>query len=174
MVEKKKLIILLKVVLIVAFFLAFLSFVRSRLYVQLTPPKGTICGTGLKKLSDYCVVYEHNKGSLPNLSDWCDLLGPYVEPDIPSVLNSVYQCPVDETGPCSYAMNENIPADAKELPADFVLLFESAPGWNQVGGPDDLVIDRHERPGANIAFGDGHVEFIEPEDISTLRWTLDK
>jgi prepilin-type processing-associated H-X9-DG protein len=172
--ETKKLVILLKVALIVAFFLAFLSFVSSRLYVQLTPPKRVICATGLKKLSDYCVVYEHNKGVLPHLSDWCDLLDPYVEPDIPSDLNPVYQCPVDEIGPCSYAMNENISADAEGLSADLVLLFESAPGWNQIGGADDLVTDRHKRPGANIACADGHVEFVETEDIPTLRWTVDK
>lgn len=31
----------------------------------------------------------------------------------------------------------------------------------------------HQEPGANIAFADGHVEFVKPEDIATLRWTLD-
>jgi len=73
-------------------------------------------------------------------------------------------------------MNENIPADANDLPGDLVLLFESAPGWNQVGGVDDVVTDRHgeNNPGANIAFADGHVEFIKSEDIPNLRWTVDK
>ncbi|MHC4858232.1 MAG: H-X9-DG-CTERM domain-containing protein [Planctomycetota bacterium] len=71
-------------------------------------------------------------------------------------------------------MNENIPADAGELPGDLVLLFESAPGWNQVGGADDVVTDRHGKPGANIAFADGHVEFVKAEDIPILRWTVDE
>ena len=71
-------------------------------------------------------------------------------------------------------MNENIPADVEELPGDLVLLFESAPGWNQVGGTDDVVTDRHSRPGANIAFADGHVEFVEAEDIPNLRWTIEE
>ena len=174
--DTKKLIILLKVVLIVAFFLAFLSFVSSRLYVQLTPPKRAICGTRLKKLSDYYVFYEYNKGSLPHLSDWCDLLGPYVKPDLSAALKPVYQCPVDEIGPCSYAMNENIQTEADELPGDLVLLFESAPGWNQVGGADDVLTNRHgeKNPGANIAFADGHVEFVKTEDIPILRWTVDE
>ncbi|MHC4783667.1 MAG: H-X9-DG-CTERM domain-containing protein [Planctomycetota bacterium] len=72
-------------------------------------------------------------------------------------------------------MNENIPADANELPGDLVLLFESAPGWNQIGGPEDVVTDRHgeKNPGANIAFADGHVEFVKPEDIPTLHWAIE-
>jgi prepilin-type processing-associated H-X9-DG protein len=174
MEQKKKLVMFIKVSLIISFFIIFLSFVRSCLYVQLSPPKESICGTRLKKLSHYCVVYEYNKGSLPHLSDWCDLLGPYVEPDIPAILNPVYQCPVDEIGPCSYVMNENIPDGSGGLPADLVLLFESAPGWNQVGGADDVVTDRHGKPGANIAFADGHVEFVKAEDIPILRWTVDE
>ena len=86
----------------------------------------------------------------------------------------MFLCPEDKTGPCSYAMNENIPAGANELPGDMVLLFESAPGWNQTGGADDVVTDRHKRPGANIAFADGHVKFVKPEDIPNLRWTIEK
>lgn len=81
---------------------------------------------------------------------------------------------MDETGPCSYAMNANIPADTNDLPGDLVLFFESAPGWNQTGGPDDVVTDRHDKPGANIAFADGTVEFIEAEDIPNLRWTVEE
>ena len=84
-----------------------------------------------------------------------------------------FQCPADKTGPCNYAMNENIPADANDLPDDLVLLFESTPGWNQTGGVDDVVTDRHGKPGANIAFADGRVEFVKPEDIPNLRWTVE-
>ncbi|MHC5083685.1 MAG: H-X9-DG-CTERM domain-containing protein [Planctomycetota bacterium] len=71
-------------------------------------------------------------------------------------------------------MNETIPADVNELPPDLVIFFESAPGWNQVGDADDVVTDRHKRPGANIAFADGHVEFVPTEDIPKLCWTTDK
>ena len=72
-------------------------------------------------------------------------------------------------------MNENILADANELPSDLVIFFESAPGWNQTGGADDVVTDRHgeNNPGANVAFADGHVEFVEAEDIPNLRWTME-
>ena len=97
---------------------------------------------------------------------WCDLIEDTVE------YENTFNCFRDKTGPCSYAMNENIPADANELPGDLVLLFESAPGWNQTGGPDDVVTDRHNNPSANIAFADGHVEFVEADSIPTLRWMV--
>ena len=47
--------------------------------------------------------------------------------------------------------------------------------WEHSGGTDDVVTDRHgeKNPGANIAFADGHVEFVKPEDIPTLRWRLE-
>ena len=100
--------------------------------------------------------------------NWCDALK-----DEPTFDIDFLKCNYDKIGPCSYAMNENIPADANELPGDLVLLFESAPGWNQTGGSDDVVTDRHKRhdkPGANIAFADGHVEFVEAEKIRSLKW----
>lgn len=102
---------------------------------------------------------------------WCDLLKSGLR-----INDNVCTCPKDKIGPCSYAMNENIPADANELPADLVVLFESAPGWNQVGGPEDVVTDRHgkDTPGANIAFADGRVEFVKAEDILKLRWMLEE
>ena len=88
-------------------------------------------------------------------------------------MQDVYICPKDLTGPCSYAMNENIPAGATELPDDLVIFFESAPGWNQTGGADDVVTDRHNKPGANIAFANGDVRFVDAEDIPNLRWTIE-
>ena len=84
-----------------------------------------------------------------------------------------FLCSKDKIGPCSYAMNKNIPVDVNELPPDLVVLFESAPGWNRVGGVADVVMDRHGRPGANIAFADGRVEFVEAAEIAKLRWTVE-
>jgi len=114
-------------------------------------------------------MYHADNNNQWPLNNWCDTLKPYYEND------KYCLCPKDKTGPCSYAMNENIPADENDLPPDLVLLFESAPGWNQSGGTDDVVTDRHgeKNPGANIAFADGHVEFVKPEDIPTLRWRLE-
>ncbi|MCE5185391.1 MAG: hypothetical protein LLF76_04615 [Planctomycetaceae bacterium] len=72
-------------------------------------------------------------------------------------------------------MNKNIPEDANDLPPDLVLLFESAPGWNQAGGPEDVVTDRHSKDdsGANIAFADGRVEFVKGQDMPKLKWTFE-
>ena len=63
-----------------------------------------------------------------------------------------------------------------DLPPDLVLLFESAPGWNQLGGVEDVVVDRHGKdiPGANIAFADGRVRFVKAEEISNLRWQIEE
>lgn len=44
--------------------------------------------------------------------------------------------------------------------------------WNQIGGPEDIVVNRHLRKGCNILYSDGHVEFVKLEDISNLRWTV--
>ena len=65
-----------------------------------------------------------------------------------------------------------------QVTEDMVLLFETKPGWNQIGGLELLATDNHlksdhGRKGANVAFGDGHVEFIKAEDLSKLRWDVE-
>jgi len=126
------------------------------------------CKSNLRQLLFSQLLYQNDKELWPAKNHWCDLIKRHVEE------KGIFECPADKTGPCSYAMNENIPADVNELPDDLVLLFESSPGWNQVGGPDDVVTGRHDRPGANIAFADGHVEFVDAEDIPNLRWTVEQ
>ena len=74
---------------------------------------------------------------------WCDFIKTTVEYD------NAFKCYLDTVGPCSYAMNEGIPADANELPGDLVVLFESGPGWNTVGGADDVVTDRAQKTGSD-------------------------
>ncbi|MCD6174464.1 MAG: hypothetical protein J7K65_01680 [Planctomycetes bacterium] len=129
-----------------------------------------VCKTNLKQTMMAVSLYKENDQMYPSTGQWCENIQQYLDG-----MDKYFICPVDKIGPCSYAMNENIPADANELPPDLVLLFESAPGWNQVGGPDDVVTDRHgeNNPGANIAFADGRVEFVKPEDIPNLRWTVE-
>jgi prepilin-type processing-associated H-X9-DG protein len=43
--------------------------------------------------------------------------------------------------------------------------------FNQFGGPEDLLV-RH-KGGCNIAFADGHVEFITEDRIDDLKWTME-
>ncbi len=44
--------------------------------------------------------------------------------------------------------------------------------WNQVGGPQILSIDNH-RIGCNILFADGHVRYIDSNQISELMWKIE-
>ena len=87
-------------------------------------------------------------------------------------------------GPCDYALNKHIDNESlelvfrglandpnkNELPPDMVLLFESTPGWNQIGGAELLTVDQHEGRGCNVLFCNGDVRFVKTEDVSALRW----
>ena len=126
------------------------------------------CRSNMLNLTISLVSYQQDYNTRPSKENWCDL----IKSTLGDKKRNMFLCAKDKTGPCSYAMNENVPADANDLPPDLVLLFESAPGWNQSGGPDDVVTDRHGRPGANIAFAEGDVKFVEAEDILKLRWTV--
>jgi prepilin-type processing-associated H-X9-DG protein len=54
-----------------------------------------------------------------------------------------------------------------------VLLFETNPGWNQVGGPESLTTENHQNDGCNVLFVDGHVEFVKKQDVNRLHWKPD-
>lgn len=127
-----------------------------------------LCLLNMRELNVCYWVYKEEKELFAHKENWNDIISPYVHE------KRWFQCPCDKIGPCSYAMNENIPADATQLPDDLVVLFESAPGWNQVGGPDEVVSDRHHKYGAVILFADGFFKFVPAEDIPNLRWTVDK
>ncbi|MHC5199940.1 MAG: hypothetical protein ACYSO1_07520 [Planctomycetota bacterium] len=130
-----------------------------------------LCAVNVDQLYIGLSCYKVDTGQYPPSEKWCDSIKEFLDKDA-----DFFLCRADNTGPCSYAMNENIPADANDLPGNLVLLFESAPGWNQTGGPNDVVTDRHgeNNPGANIAFADGTVKFVKTEDIPNLRWTVEK
>ena len=127
-----------------------------------------ICSANVRQIDSACLAYQEKNQMWPDKENWCDNIQQYFED------NKYFICYTDKIGPCSYAMNENIPVDIEELPDDLVLLFESVPGWNTVGGADDVVTDRHGKSGANIVFADGHVEFVEVEEIGNLRWTVEE
>jgi prepilin-type processing-associated H-X9-DG protein len=134
-----------------------------------TPSKKIVCLSNLHCLGVGFQIYHQKNKIWIDKENWCDLIKPYTDED-----RKPWLCPADKIGPCSYAMNENIPADVNNLPPDLVLLFESAPGWNRTGGPNDVVNNRHDKntPGANIALADGHVEFVPVDKIPSLRWTI--
>ena len=162
---RRTFIILFVIIAIIALALSIIIPVLKRAYPT---AKLIVCKSNIRQLDIAFLLYHEDNKMWAVKQDWCDLIKPYIGEE-----NSrVFRCREDKTGPCSYAMNENIPADVNELPADLVVLFEAASGWNQIGGADDVVTDRHGKPGANIAFADGRVEFVAAEEIAGLRWTI--
>jgi hypothetical protein len=106
--------------------------------------------------------------SLPAGDQWCDLLAEHA-----SATSRLFICPHSRIaeGQSSYAMNANVIGWKQDkLPRDVVLLFESKPGWNQVGGPELLAPENHAGEGCNILFGDKGVKFVKRDQLTTLRW----
>lgn len=129
-----------------------------------------VCSTNLRGLGTALVIYTNDyDDKLPTPQKWCDLL--ISEADVAPMS---FRCKGAQEGPCNYAMNKNLIDNNMEgNPADMVMLFETVPGWNQVGGPDILTTENHRGEGCNIVFADGHTEFVRTEDIDSLKWTVE-
>ncbi len=121
-----------------------------------------ICGDNLSVLGKAIHLYVQDR-NFP-LEEWCDALitGGYVIPQ-------TFICPSSpaQVGESSYALNENL---LSATGPDVVMIFETTPGWNQVGGANLLSAESHAGEGCNICYADGHVEFVETEDIPALVW----
>jgi len=130
-----------------------------------------LCLSNLHQISLAMWTYANDHdGELPRADRWCDLLIEQTETD-PN--NLVCRNSGATMGQSSYAMNENVAGRRiSDLASDLVLLFETKPGWNQVGGPDILISDIHERKGCNVAFVNGDVKFVKVEDLEDLKWEL--
>ena len=73
-------------------------------------------------------------------------------------------------GVSDFALNANYRNVTKGEESRTVLLFESEPGWNQVGGKELLSLDNHGGFGCTVLFVDGHVEHVHRDDIKDLKW----
>jgi len=104
----------------------------------------------------------------PIPSKWCDLLIEHCD-----VSEKTFRCKGAQQGPCNYAMNKNVEKLGTSAPPDMVLLFETHPGWNQVGGPEILTTENHQEDGCNVLFVDSHMEFVKTRDLERLRWKPD-
>jgi prepilin-type processing-associated H-X9-DG protein len=125
------------------------------------------CGTNLQGLGKAMYIYAYdNNDRFPTPSKWCDLLSQHAE-----VAPAIFRCKGRNEGPCNYAMNKAAEGLGTNAPPDMVLLFETAPGWNQTGGAEILTVENHQGDGCNVLFVDGHVEFVKPEGLPQLRWT---
>lgn len=132
-----------------------------------------VCSTNMKALSTAMMVYMNDydeKYPTPEL--WCDLLIQKADVSPKSL-----QCPLDPEGSFSYAINKNVYGiEPGQVPAQMVVLFEADLGRNGVGGPEDIAFrhDQHGQYGCNIAYADGHVEFVIEDRIADLQWTVEE
>ncbi|NIP28723.1 MAG: DUF4190 domain-containing protein [Phycisphaerae bacterium] len=126
-----------------------------------------VCGENMSGLGRAMLIYANDYGDeFPTQTEWCDLLMKYA--DVP---REGFRCKGALKGPCNYAMNKNVWNFSRgDTPPDMVVLFETHPGWNQVGGPEILTTDNHQGEGCNVLFADNHVEFVKTEDIGKLKW----
>ena len=146
-------------------------------------PRGWRCSNNIRHLCLALHTYAIAEfdGKLLTVEPWCDVLITKDYLGKGDAVLELFVCPYSDTkeGQSSYALNKNLAGfkisdDLKfegiPDPEDVVLLFETKPGWNQVGGPELLTVDNHEGDGCIICFVDGHAEFVSAEDIDTLHW----
>jgi prepilin-type processing-associated H-X9-DG protein len=128
-----------------------------------------VCNTNVKGLATAMIVYQNDyDDKFPTPNNWCDLL--IQEADVSP---KSFQCPLDCEGAYSYAVNKGLyTIETDKLPAQMVMLFESNLGKNAAGGLGNVVLrhDEHGQSGCNIAFADGHVEFVTEDRIPDLLW----
>ena len=131
------------------------------------------CKENLLKLGFAMTAYNRKNHVFPAPSKWCDILSdePTHLPETLQIRSELFRCKGAGQGPCNYAMNKYAENLGTNAPGDMVLLFDSTPGWNQSGGPEMLSTENHQGRGCNIMFVNGHVEWVQKEDLHTLRWT---
>jgi len=128
------------------------------------------CRAVLRNLIEDMDAYaQDNNDKWPPGPTWCDVLHD-------KYVRSLHQfiCPADNVGPCSYAINEHAVNLGTSIPVNMVLLFESKPGWNQVGGPEMLNTTNHNGRGCIVCFGDYHNEFVPTSRLGDLQWTANE
>lgn len=126
-----------------------------------------VCGQNMSGLGRAMLIYANDyDDKFPTQTEWCDLLMKYTK-----VPPKGFRCHGADKGPCNYAMNKNLENFSKgDAPPDMVALFETHPGWNQVGGPEILTTDNHQGVGCHVLFVGNRVEFVKTRDIRELKW----
>jgi prepilin-type processing-associated H-X9-DG protein len=126
------------------------------------------CMNNIKQLNLALIMYANDHGDkFPPADQWCDLIKPYTGGSL-----TVYHCAAENGQSCSYAFNANL-GNRKlteiSSPAQSVLIFSSAEGWNESGGPETATPHRHSGNALSVGFADGHTE-ITRAGRGTLRW----
>jgi len=113
-------------------------------------------------------LYKQNhSGKLPTDSTWCDTL---IHDGYVTEQHLTITARDKSKRNCALNMNA---LDLDDVPDDMVLIFESGPGWNLVGDKESVVYDDY-KGGCLIIFGDIRTEYLMPEDIPNLRWTVEE
>lgn len=124
------------------------------------------CVNQVKEISLGIRLYaDENDGLCPPAATWCDaIVGHLPEPES-------LQCPGRSSGRSDYGLNRYVAGRAlSSIPPDTVMVFESSGGWNQAGGPDELILAPRHRRWIVVGFADGSVQQVSPEDVPALRW----
>jgi prepilin-type processing-associated H-X9-DG protein len=143
-----------------------LFMILPRLTSPRIPAYRPICCSNLNGLGKAISVYAQECNDTLPSSQWCDVLIKYAD-----VSPKAFICKSSgaKLGQSSYAFNKNlIGRKLSEINPNTVMLFETSPGWNQVGGPEILSYRSHKGEGFNILYADGHVAF--EESFVDLRW----
>ncbi|MHC4110131.1 MAG: hypothetical protein ACYSUY_03600 [Planctomycetota bacterium] len=129
-----------------------------------------VCGSNMSAIGRAMLIYANDYNDmLPTPSKWCDLL---IEHG--NVTKEQFKCRGSKRGPCNYAMNKNIEKFGMNGSPDMVVLFETYPGWNQVGGSEILTTANHKGVGCNVLFFDFNVRFVRTKDLQELKWKPDE
>jgi hypothetical protein len=150
------------------------------------------CAIHQRKLTEDSMLFRRSLISYPDPNRWCDvtaeslwkLRGGRGARQWDAILAGLFQCPAaredalakgrrsaseaDHSWVSDFAMNPDCRPSA---PADTVLLFETATGWNQHGGPELFTFDNHDAKGGCVLLNDGTVRFVRTkEELAQLRW----
>jgi hypothetical protein len=128
----------------------------------------TQCRSNISQLAVLISEYRRdNDGRFPKAEKWCDILLEQTKAE-----ESLFACPLAEGARCSYSLNKYAAQAGSDLPDDMVLLFESKPGWNQVGGPELFVAPHESRRGnsGSVLFGNGKARFVSEDGLEELNW----
>lgn len=149
--------------------IAYYNIVARKIYEPME--KINACRKNMSTLRDALKAYTNKHDGRIPASQWCDEL---ITKE--SVLPETFICPTShaKTGQSSYALNKNIVGmKLEDIPRDVVLLFETQPGWNQVGGPELFTTENHQVTWGK--YGDvicirGRAKNLPEEEIYKLRW----
>jgi prepilin-type processing-associated H-X9-DG protein len=126
------------------------------------------CGSNLGQLGKAIILYANDHNEMAPPKEWCDALikGGYITEE-------TLVCPTSgaKRGQSSYAFNKNLLGrNLSEVNPNTVMVFETRPGWNQVGDLDTLSVRSHKGDGCNILFADAHVSFETVPWSHYFRW----